>query len=109
MESEIVDVLGKGGEVEGRGWSKEDEVLDDKWVHESRKVKGGAQPATGHLEGLNWEVVVVRDGNVNAFCLPGGKIVVFTGLLDHFRSDSEIATVIGHEVIFQLHMRHVFE
>lgn len=88
----------KGGIEEGLGWSKEDEILDDKWVQESRKVKGGAQPATKHLEGLNWEVVVVRDNNINAFCLPGGKIVVFTGLLDHFRSDAEIATVLGHEV-----------
>ncbi|KAG6410856.1 hypothetical protein SASPL_128927 [Salvia splendens] len=32
------------------------------------------------------------------FCLPGGKIVVFTGLLNHFRADAEIATIIGHEV-----------
>ncbi|ONI25151.1 hypothetical protein PRUPE_2G284400 [Prunus persica] len=34
----------------------------------------------------------------NAFCLPGRKIVVFTELLKHFRSDAEIATIIGHEV-----------
>lgn len=86
------------GAKEEVGWGKEDEVLDDRWVHESRKEKGGARPTTEHLEGLNWEVVVVREGNVNAFCLAGGKIVVFTGLLDHFRSDAEIATVIGHEV-----------
>ncbi|GAA0156286.1 metalloprotease [Lithospermum erythrorhizon] len=81
-------------------WSKADEVLDDKWVQQSRK-KGqekGALAATGHLEGLNWEVVVVNEPVVNAFCLPGGKIVVFTGLLEHFRSDNEIATIVGHEV-----------
>jgi predicted Zn-dependent protease len=41
---------------------------------------------------------VVNEPVVNAFCLPGGKIVVFTGLLEHFRSDAEIATIIGHEV-----------
>jgi hypothetical protein len=81
-------------------WFKEDEILDDKWVQQCRK-KGqerGSQPETSHLEGLNWEVLVVNEPVVNAFCLPGGKIVVFTGLLDHFRSDSEIATIIGHEV-----------
>ncbi|KAJ8477484.1 hypothetical protein OPV22_021211 [Ensete ventricosum] len=80
--------------------SREEEVLDDRWVHQSR-MEGEArksQPVTKHLEGLNWEILVVRDDTVNAFCLPGGKIVVFTGLLDHFRSDAEIATVIGHEV-----------
>ncbi|PSS33129.1 Mitochondrial metalloendopeptidase [Actinidia chinensis var. chinensis] len=81
-------------------WHREDEILDDKWVQESRK-KGqerGSKSDTGHLEGLNWEVLVVNEPVVNAFCLPGGKIVVFTGLLEHFRTDAEIATIIGHEV-----------
>ncbi|KAH7670836.1 Peptidase M48 domain-containing protein, partial [Dioscorea alata] len=55
-------------------------------------------PQTSHLEGLKWEVLVVKDDAVNAFCLPGGKIVVFTGLLDHFKKNAEIATILGHEV-----------
>ncbi|GER25300.1 peptidase family M48 family protein [Striga asiatica] len=81
-------------------WQKEDEVLDDQWVLQSRK-KGhekGMKSQTAHLEGLKWEVIVVDEPMVNAFCLPGGKIVVFTGLLKHFRADAEVATVIGHEV-----------
>ncbi|CAN6253371.1 unnamed protein product [Urochloa humidicola] len=79
---------------------RDDEVLDDRWVTESRSrgKARGAQPQTGHLDGLNWEVIVVRDDIVNAMCLPGGKIVVFTGLLDKFRADAEVATVLGHEV-----------
>nr|XP_010917499.1 LOW QUALITY PROTEIN: uncharacterized protein LOC105042099 [Elaeis guineensis] len=79
-------------------WSRKDEILDDKWIHQSRKEGEARRTAVKHLEGLNWEILVVRDSTVNAFCLPGGKIVVFTGLLDHFRTDAEIATVIGHEV-----------
>ncbi|KAL0304159.1 UNVERIFIED_CONTAM: Mitochondrial metalloendopeptidase OMA1 [Sesamum radiatum] len=81
-------------------WHKEGEILDDRWVQESRK-KGqemGRESQTGHLEGLKWEVIVVNEPVINAFCLPGGKIVVFTGLLDHFKADAEIATIIGHEV-----------
>ncbi|XP_027358549.1 uncharacterized protein LOC113867428 [Abrus precatorius] len=92
-------LVGTEEKVAGR-WHKEDEILDDKWVQQSRK-KGqerGWHDATSHLEGLNWEVLVVNEPVVNAFCLPGGKIVVFTGLLEHFRSDAEIATIIGHEV-----------
>lgn len=84
----------------GETWSREEELLDDRWVDQSRK-KGherGSKPTTSHLEGLNWEVLVVNEPVVNAFCLPGGKIVVFTGLLEHFRTDAEIATIIGHEV-----------
>lgn len=90
----------EGDENVGEKWFREDEILDDKWVQQTRK-KGqerGTHSATSHLEGLNWEVLVVKEPVVNAFCLPGGKIVVFTGLLDHFRSDAEIATIIGHEV-----------
>ncbi|KAI3944412.1 hypothetical protein MKW98_006573 [Papaver atlanticum] len=91
-----VALIGGGeGKIEGN-W----EVLDDKWVQESRK-KGqakGSKVATHHLEGLKWEVLVVNEPIVNAFWIPGGKIVVFTGLLDHFRTDAEIATVISHEV-----------
>ncbi|CAI9300162.1 unnamed protein product [Lactuca saligna] len=80
------------------------------WVDQSRK-KGkekGGKSANGHLEGLNWEVLVVNDHVVNAFCLPGGKIVVFTGLLEHFRTDEEIATIIGHEVAHAV-ARHAAE
>ncbi|XP_072952844.1 mitochondrial metalloendopeptidase OMA1-like [Typha angustifolia] len=100
---EAILQLHGGGKKEGsvdEAWSSDDEILDDKWVHESRKEgeAKGSQVATRHLDRLNWEVLVVRDDTVNAFCLPGGKIVVFTGLLDHFRTDAEIATVIGHEV-----------
>lgn len=81
-------------------WSREEELLDDRWVDQSRKEgrERGSKPMTSHLEGLNWEVLVVNEPVVNAFCLPGGKIVVFTGLLEHFRTDAEIATIIGHEV-----------
>ncbi|KAJ8752947.1 hypothetical protein K2173_008682 [Erythroxylum novogranatense] len=89
------------GEVKGEtNWYKDDEVLDDKWVQQTRR-KGqekGSRAETSHLDGLKWEVLVVDEPVVNAFCLPGGKIVVFTGLLEHFRSDAEIATIIGHEV-----------
>lgn len=85
-------------------WAREDEILDDKWVQESRK-KGrerGSQSDIAHLEGINWEVLVVNEPHVNAFCLPGGKVVVFTGLFNHFKTDAEIATIIGHEVFYCL-------
>ncbi|KAL3633897.1 hypothetical protein CASFOL_022659 [Castilleja foliolosa] len=81
-------------------WHKEDKVLDDQWVLQSRK-KGrekGVKSQTSHLEGLKWEVIVVDEPDINAFCLPGGKIVVFTALLEHFLTDPEVATIIGHEV-----------
>ncbi|XP_065878625.1 mitochondrial metalloendopeptidase OMA1 isoform X2 [Euphorbia lathyris] len=92
-------LMGNEGQVDTK-WNKEDEILDDKWVQQTRKKaqQRGSKADTSHLDGLNWEILVVNEPVINAFCLPGGKIVVFTGLLDHFKTDAEIATVIGHEV-----------
>ena len=45
-----------------------------------------------------WEVVVFASDDLNAFALPGGKIGIYTGLLDIMRNDAQIATVIGHEI-----------
>ncbi|KAG5234497.1 mitochondrial metalloendopeptidase OMA [Salix suchowensis] len=69
-------------------WYKEDEILDDNWVQQCRKKEKGSKA----------DILVVNEPVVNAFCLPGGKIVVYTGLLEQFKTDAEIATIIGHEV-----------
>ena len=47
---------------------------------------------------FEWELEVVDEPHVNAFCLPGGKIVVYTGILPVAVSDAGLATVIGHEI-----------
>ncbi|MGI9323911.1 MAG: M48 family metallopeptidase [Pseudomonadales bacterium] len=46
----------------------------------------------------DWEVTVFDDPQANAFALPGGKIGVYTGLLDVAENQNQLATVIGHEV-----------
>lgn len=48
--------------------------------------------------GGEWEVVVFEDKSLNAFALPGGKIGVYTGLLDLVDNQDQLAAVIGHEV-----------
>jgi predicted Zn-dependent protease len=58
-----------------------------------------------HLHGYryDWEFNVLRDKQVNAFCLPGGKVGVFTGLLQVTGdNDDELATVLAHEVAHAL-------
>ncbi|MGH2764578.1 MAG: M48 family metallopeptidase [Actinomycetota bacterium] len=47
---------------------------------------------------FEWEFTVIDDPQINAFCLPGGKIVVYTGVLSVAETEAGLATVIGHEV-----------
>jgi predicted Zn-dependent protease len=50
-----------------------------------------------------WEVIVVKTPTINALCMPGGKIAVFTGLLDAIKpTDDELAMVLGHEMAHAL-------
>ena len=54
----------------------------------------------------HWEFAVIEEPNmVNAFCLPGGKVAVFTGILPIAKSEAGLATVMGHEVAHAL-QRH---
>ncbi len=50
------------------------------------------------LQGYKWEFNLVNQPEVNAFALPGGKVVVFKGLLDVANTDAQLAAVIGHEI-----------
>ncbi|KAI7751382.1 hypothetical protein M8C21_024244 [Ambrosia artemisiifolia] len=64
-----------------------------------RRERKGLKLAISYMETMKWEVLVVEDDAAAfACCLPGGKIVVFTGLLKHLTTDDEIATIICHEV-----------
>ena len=46
----------------------------------------------------SWEFTLVKDQEINAFCMPGGKIVVYEGLMPLVGCDDDLAVVIGHEV-----------
>lgn len=50
------------------------------------------------VQNLSWEFNLVKSNDVNAFCMPGGKIVVYTGILPITQNETGLATVIGHEV-----------
>ncbi len=50
------------------------------------------------LENLVWEFNLVQDKTVNAFCMPGGKIVVYDGLLSVAQNEAELAVVLSHEI-----------
>lgn len=50
------------------------------------------------LTGFKWETNLVEDKAVNAWCMPGGKIVVYTGILPVTQNEAALAAVMGHEV-----------
>jgi len=68
------------------------------------KIKSAAErwlKANGYSEYLNgyqWEYKLVESKEVNAWCMPGGKIVVYSGILPITKDDAGLATVLGHEV-----------
>jgi predicted Zn-dependent protease len=50
------------------------------------------------LPNANWEFVVFNTQEANAFCLPGGKVGVYAGILPISKTDAGLATVLGHEI-----------
>lgn len=56
----------------------------------------------GYLSGYKWEYNLVDDKTVNAWCMPGGKIVFYTGILPIAENETAIAAIMGHEVAHAL-------
>ena len=62
-------------------------------------------PATTDWGSYDWQVSVIQSDEVNAFCLPGGKIAVYTGIIPVAKNDDGLAVVMGHEIAHAL-LRH---
>jgi predicted Zn-dependent protease len=68
------------------------------------RIRGAAEKwlisegAGAYLADYRWEYRLVKDDQVNAWCMPGGKIVVYTGILPVAGTEAGLATVMGHEV-----------
>jgi predicted Zn-dependent protease len=65
-------------------------VAAERWLN--------ANGQTGYLNDYKWEYKLVESKEVNAWCMPGGKIVVYSGILPITKDEAGLATVLGHEV-----------
>lgn len=70
-----------------------DRALNEQVTRVGRRIAAATE-----RRDYQWEFKVIDDKQVNAFCLPGGKIGVYTGILPVTRDDAGLAAVLGHEV-----------
>jgi len=56
------------------------------------------QNLSSTLDGYKWEYNLVENNEVNAWCMPGGKVVVYTGIMPVVGSEAGLAVVLGHEI-----------
>lgn len=61
-----------------------------------QKVSKRIAAASG--ENFNWEYILIENPEPNAWCMPGGKIAVYTGILPVLKTEGALAAVLGHEV-----------
>ena len=87
-ESDVVTSGPEAGRVERVGWR----------IAESTERFLREREMTAELEQYEWRFNLIRDDAANAFCMPGGRIGVFTGMLEIAETDDQLAVVLAHEV-----------
>lgn len=77
---------------------KETPVSRDAAISAMVQRVGRRIAAVAELPGAQWEFIVFDSKEANAFCLPGGKVGIYTGILPITKDEAGLATVIGHEI-----------
>lgn len=76
------------------------------WTAMVNRVAQRIAKASG--ENFQWEVVLIDSPEVNAWCMPGGKMAVYTGIMPVLKTEGALAAVMGHEVAHAT-LRHGME
>lgn len=81
---------------------KDSKISSNKIQTKRVKEIGHKIAAIVNRNDYQWEFNLVENKAKNAFCLPGGKVVVYTGILEVAKNDSQLATVMSHEIAHAL-------
>jgi predicted Zn-dependent protease len=73
-------------------------ISRDARANQRLQTVGGKIASVANVPNAQWEFVVFDSNEKNAFCLPGGKVGFYKGLMDFSENDDQVAAVIGHEV-----------
>lgn len=109
ISSQELDQMAAVGYDKLKAEATEENILntDSALLRRVRTVAANIQPQTrifrSDAPAWNWEVNVIHSNEINAFCMPGGKIMFYSGLIQQLDlSDDEIAVVMGHEIAHAL-------
>lgn len=86
--------------------SKSKISTNPEWTAMVQRVANRIAQASG--ENFQWEVVLIDSPEVNAWCMPGGKMAVYTGIMPVLKTEAALAAVMGHEVAHAT-LRHGME
>jgi len=90
------------GATEAQKVVQTSKISTDKVLQERIKRIGKKIAAVSGRDDFAWEFTVIEDTTLNAFCLPGGKVFFYTGILKVTENDDQIAAVMGHEIAHAL-------
>lgn len=90
------------GATEAQKVVQTSKISTDKVLQERIKRIGKKIAAVSGRDDFSWEFTVIDDATPNAFCLPGGKVFFYTGILKVTENDDQIAAVMGHEIAHAL-------
>ncbi|MFA5216114.1 M48 family metallopeptidase [Sulfuricurvum sp.] len=90
------------GATEAQKVVQTSKISTDKVLQERINRIGNKIAAISGRDDYAWEFTVIDDPTLNAFCLPGGKVFFYTGILKVTENDDQIATVMGHEIAHAL-------
>jgi predicted Zn-dependent protease len=109
LSSAEVEQIAAQGYTKARTESAQKGLLntDAALLRRVRAVASRLEPQTATFRrdapGWKWEVNVINSNELNAYCMPGGKIMVYSGLVNQLRlTDDELAIVLGHEIAHAL-------